>query len=204
MHAKQHWEQIYTSRPSHSVSWFQAHADTSLAFIRATGVALDAAIIDVGGGASTLVDGLLTNAYTHVSVLDISASALRAAQQRLGEKAPWASWIESDITRANLAARSFDIWHDRAVFHFLTRAEDRAAYIHRVRHALKPGGHVIVATFAEDGPEQCSGLPVIRYRPEDLHAQFGTGFALLQHCREAHLTPAGKTQPFVYCRMTAS
>jgi SAM-dependent methyltransferase len=199
MQSKDHWEKVYTSKATNAVSWFQPHADTSVGLIKATGAALDASIIDVGGGASTLVDDLLALGYTNLTVLDLSAAALAAARQRLGGKASGVRWIEADITRANLPEREFDIWHDRAVFHFLTSPEDRAAYVQAVFRAVKPGGHVIVATFAEDGPNQCSGLPVLRYRPDELHAEFGEAFALLKHKKEAHHTPSGTVQQFVYC-----
>jgi SAM-dependent methyltransferase len=199
MHSKEHWEKVYATKATDAVSWFQPHADTSVGLIKATGAALDASIIDVGGGASTLIDDLLALGYTNLTVLDLSAAALAAARQRLGGKASGVRWIEADITRANLPERAFDIWHDRAVFHFLTSPEDRAAYVQAVFRAVKPGGHVIIATFAEDGPTQCSGLPVMRYRPDELHAEFGEAFALLKHEKEAHHTPSGTVQQFVYC-----
>jgi ubiquinone/menaquinone biosynthesis C-methylase UbiE len=199
MQAKDHWEKIYSTKATDAVSWFQPHADFSVGLIKATGVGLDASIIDVGGGASTLVDDLLANGYTNLSVLDLSAAALAAARNRLGAKASDVRWIEADITRANLPDHQFDIWHDRAVFHFLTSPEDRAAYVQAVFRSVKPGGHVIVATFAEDGPNQCSGLPVIRYRADELHAEFGESFQLLHHEKEAHHTPSGTVQQFVYC-----
>ena len=199
MQSKDHWEKVYTTKASDAVSWFQPHADFSIGLINATGVCRDAAIIDVGGGASTLVDDLLATGYTNLSVLDLSAAALAAACYRLGEKASSVQWIEANITKANPPHHQFDIWHDRAVFHFLTSAEDRAAYVQAVFRAVKPGGHVIVATFAEDGPEQCSGLPVMRYRADELHAEFGEAFSLLSHTKEAHHTPSGTVQQFVYC-----
>ena len=199
MQSKDHWEKVYSTKATDAVSWFQPHADFSVGLIKATGVCRDASIIDVGGGASTLVDDLLANGYTNLSVLDLSAAALAAARNRLGAKATDVRWIEADITRANLAGNQFDIWHDRAVFHFLTAPEDRAAYVQAVFHSVKPGGHVIVATFAEDGPNQCSGLPVIRYRADELHAEFGESFLLLHHEKEAHHTPSGTVQQFVYC-----
>jgi 2-polyprenyl-3-methyl-5-hydroxy-6-metoxy-1,4-benzoquinol methylase len=199
MQAKDHWEKIYSTKAANAVSWFQPHADFSVGLIKATGVSRDASIIDVGGGASTLVDDLLANGYTNLSVLDLSTAALAAACNRLGSKAANVRWIEADITKANLPGHQFDIWHDRAVFHFLTTPEERAAYVQAVFHSVKPGGHVIVATFAEDGPNQCSGLPVIRYRADELHAEFGESFSLLSHEKEAHHTPSGTVQQFVYC-----
>ncbi len=199
MQTKDHWEKVYTTKPVAGVSWYQEHAAQSMALIRATGAPKSAAIIDVGGGASTLVDDLLAEGYGSVSVLDLSAAALAAARARLGERAAAVVWIEGDILQLALPAQAYDVWHDRAVFHFLTREEDRRAYVAAVRRAVKPGGHVIVATFAEDGPTQCSGLDVMRYSPQQLHAQFGDAFALLRQEREEHHTPFGTRQKFIYC-----
>ena len=199
MKPEEHWNHVYETKTSDSVSWFQEHAEQSLRLIRATGVPNSASIIDVGGGASTLVDDLLLDGYRSLSVLDLSAKALASAQQRLGPRASEVRWIEADITRAELPAHAYDIWHDRAVFHFLTAPEQRRAYVDTVLRAVKPGGHVIVATFAEDGPLQCSGLPVMRYSATGLHTEFGAPFTLLQHEREEHLTPSGSVQRFVYC-----
>ena len=206
MPSKDHWERVYSTKPADSVSWFQEHAEQSLRLIRGTGVPCSAAIIDVGGGASTLVDDLLTNHYSAVTVLDLSAAALAEAQTRLGDAASRVQWLVGDITQMALPVHAFDVWHDRAVFHFLTRPEDRQAYVDTVLRAVKPGGHVIVATFAEDGPLECSGLPVMRYGPTELHAQFGAPFALVKHEREEHHTPLGTVQKFVYCycRKTSS
>jgi SAM-dependent methyltransferase len=200
MPSMSHWDVVYASNPAASLSWYQAHAECSLRLIAETGVASTAAIIDVGGGASTLVDDLLDRGYSNLSVLDVSAAALAAAQARLGPRAGGVRWIEADIVTAALPARSFDVWHDRAVFHFLTDAVARQRYVAAVRRAVKARGHVIVATFAEDGPEQCSGLPVMRYSPQALHAAFGDAFVLLHHEREIHATPAGAAQSFIYCR----
>src|SRR5574340_193505 len=199
MRAKDHWEKVYSTKATDAVSWFQPRADCSLGLISAAGVGRDASVIDVGGGASTLVDDLLANGFTNVTVLDLSAAALAAARERLGSRASGVRWIEADITSAELPANQFDVWHDRAVFHFLTAPEDRAAYVRAVFRSVKPGGHVIVATFAEDGPAQCSGLPVMRYRADELHAEFGESFSLLDHRKEAHHTPSGTVQQFVYC-----
>ena len=199
MDQKQHWEQVYTTKSSESVSWFQEHSEQSLRLIHHTGLGKNAAIIDVGGGASTLVDDLLAEGYNDLSVLDLSASALSVARRRLGEKGGIVHWLEGDITRAEFAKHRFDIWHDRAVFHFLTEPSDRQAYVERVMHAVRPGGHVIVATFAEDGPEKCSGLPVMKYQADTLHAEFGEAFQLLGHEKEAHHTPSGTVQQFIYC-----
>ena len=199
MQPKNHWEHVYSTKKTESVSWFQEHAEQSMRLIRGTGVPYSAGIIDVGGGASTLVDDLLSSGYCAVSVLDLAASALSVAKARLGERASEVQWTEGDITKVLLPVHAFDVWHGRAVFHFLTSKEDRAAYVDTVLRSVKPGGHVIVATFAEDGPIQCSGLPVMRYGPSELHAEFGSPFSLVQHEREEHHTPFGTVQKFVYC-----
>jgi 2-polyprenyl-3-methyl-5-hydroxy-6-metoxy-1,4-benzoquinol methylase len=199
MDTKKHWDRVYTTKSADAVSWFQAHADQSLRLIRDTGVATSAPIIDVGGGASTLVDDLLHSGYSALTVLDLSAAAIAAAQRRLGSRAREVKWLEADITTVALPVHFYDVWHDRAVFHFLTSPEQRSAYVQAAIYAVKPGGHVIVATFAEDGPTRCSGLPVVRYRPDQLHAQFGQPFELLKHEKEEHRTPFGTVQKFVYC-----
>jgi SAM-dependent methyltransferase len=199
MQPKKHWEHVYSTKAINAVSWFQEHAETSLRLIQGTAVPSAAAIVDVGGGASTLVDDLLARGYTNLTVLDLSAAALRAAQDRLGSRARLVTWVEADITKAELPLHTYDVWHDRAVFHFLTDPQDRHAYVGAVLRAVKPGGHVIVATFAEDGPTQCSGLPVMRYSADDLHAQFGAPFTLVQHDKESHHTPFGTIQEFTYC-----
>lgn len=200
MQSKEHWERVYATKATDRVSWYQPHAEHSLQLIRGTGVPLAAPILDVGGGASTLVDDLLEAGYTGLTVLDLSAAALAAARRRLGDaRARRVQWIEADVTRAALPRHGIEVWHDRAVFHFLTSADERHAYVEAVLRAVRPGGHVIVATFAEDGPEQCSGLPVVRYSAGALHAEFGAPFTLLRHEKEAHRTPAGVVQQFVYC-----
>jgi SAM-dependent methyltransferase len=199
MEKKQHWNDVYTTKSTNAVSWFQEHADQSLRLIQGTGIARSASIIDVGGGASTLVDDLLHSGYSALTVLDLSAAALAAAQRRLGSRAREVRWLEADITTVALPVHVYDVWHDRAVFHFLTTSEHRSAYVQAVMQAVKPGGHVIVATFAEDGPIECSGLPVMRYRADQLHAQFGQPFQLLRHEKEEHRTPFGTVQKFVYC-----
>jgi len=199
MHSKDHWEKVYTTKAADGVSWYQPHADQSMALIRASGAAQDAAIVDVGGGASTLVDDLLAEGFTELTVLDLSAEALAVSQRRLGAPARSVQWVVADITQATFAPHSIDVWHDRAVFHFLTSAQDREAYVRQVLHAVKPGGHVIVATFGANGPLQCSGLPVMRYAPDALHAEFGQAFALLSHHEQLHHTPFGTDQQFVYC-----
>lgn len=199
MQSKEHWEKVYSTKAADAVSWFQPHAELSLDIIRSTRLGRDAAIIDVGGGASTLIDDLVANGYTDLTVLDLSGAALNAARKRLGVQESKVRWIEADITRVGLPANRYDIWHDRAVFHFLTDPADRAAYVKTVLRSVKPGGHVIVATFGTDGPLQCSGLPVMRYSADELHDQFGAAFQLLDHREEKHHTPSGAVQQFVYC-----
>jgi ubiquinone/menaquinone biosynthesis C-methylase UbiE len=199
MQDKSHWESVYTHKAADAVSWYQPHADSSLALIRQTGIAADAAIIDVGGGASTLVDDLLAAQYSDLTVLDISAAALDVARRRLGDNAGAVHWLEADITQVEFPKHRFALWHDRAVFHFLTDAADRASYLNAVGRAVKPGGFVIVGTFAEDGPEQCSGLPVRRYSADTLHDEFGAQFELLGKAEENHHTPFGTVQKFLYC-----
>ncbi len=196
---KEHWEKVYQTKQPNAVSWFQEHATRSLELINSVGTTLATNIIDVGGGASTLVDDLVKSGFKNISVLDLSASALDIARKRLGTAGHRVTWIAGDICDVNLPEQTFDIWHDRAVFHFLTDPADRAAYVRQVMKSVKPGGHVIVATFAPDGPEQCSGLPVARYAPGQLHGEFGPSFELLEHVSEEHKTPWGSVQHFVYC-----
>jgi 2-polyprenyl-3-methyl-5-hydroxy-6-metoxy-1,4-benzoquinol methylase len=199
MQSKEHWEKVYSTKAATQVSWFQEHAAMSLQLIARQNVPLSAAIIDVGGGASTLVDDLLDGGYRHLTVLDLSGAAIATAKSRLGERASLVQWREANVLEESLPSHSFDVWHDRAVFHFLTTEKERQAYVAQVLRAVKPGGLVIVATFAEDGPTQCSGLPVMRYAANDLHAQFGAPFELLGHEKELHMTPGGNEQKFVYC-----
>ncbi len=196
---KEHWETVYQTKQSDAVSWFQEHATQSLELIRSVRPSSNSTIIDVGGGASTLVDDLLNSGHSNVSVLDLSTSALDVARKRLGIAGESVTWISGDICTVKLPDSRYDIWHDRAVFHFLTNPVDRAAYVQQVMKSVKPGGHVIVATFAPDGPEQCSGLPVARYAPGELHQEFGPSFELLEHLSEEHKTPWGSVQQFVYC-----
>ncbi len=199
MNTKDHWERVYAAKSVDEVSWFQQHAERSLQLIQATGVPLSASLIDVGSGASRLVDDLLQAGYSALTELDISAAALAATKRRLGSHSSEVQWLEADITKVSLPLHTYDLWHDRAVFHFLTLPADRHAYVEAVLRAVKPGGHVIISTFAEDGPTECSGLPVMRYTAEQLHSEFGTAFTLVWHEKEAHRTPDGRVQHFVYC-----
>lgn len=194
-----HWENVYQTKPANTVSWFQEHAAHSLALIQSIGSDKSVSIIDVGGGASTLVDDLLTDGYTNLSVLDLSAEALSVARKRLEIKGDQVQWLVGDICNVDLPTQTYNIWHDRAVFHFLTDPAERRAYVEQVMKAVKPGGHVIVATFGPDGPEKCSGLPVKRYSPDGLHNEFGSSFELIEHASEAHKTPMGTVQHFIYC-----
>ena len=192
-----HWETVYTSKGEKEVSWFQESPAPSLALIAEIGAAPSSAIIDIGGGASRLVDHLVEDGFHDVTVLDLSAAALAAAKARLGERASRAHWLVADAT-AWEPSRMYDVWHDRAAFHFLTEARDREAYIVRLRQALSIGGHAIIATFALDGPEKCSGLPVARYDAASLGQTLGSGFALLQSQRSEHATPWGAQQRFQF------
>jgi ubiquinone/menaquinone biosynthesis C-methylase UbiE len=196
---KSHWEHIYETKNVTDVSWFQPHAVLSVRLIKATGLDPTARIIDVGGGASTLVDDLLSNGYSEITVLDISGAALQRSKDRLGQRAESVTWVEADITRANLPEDYYDLWHDRAVFHFLTDEMDRAAYVRTVQRSVKTGGHIIVASFGLGGPEKCSGLNVVRYSPESMHHEFGDDFELVNSTTETHHTPFGTDQEFVYC-----
>ena len=199
MESKPHWENVYKTKDFHQVSWYQQHPELSMQFIASTGVDKAGQIIDVGGGASTLVDDLLANEYQNITVLDISAAALQQAQQRLGSHASAVTWLEADITLIKLPYKFYDVWHDRAVFHFLARAEDRRRYVKAVQRSVKTGGHVIVATFGLDGPLRCSGLEVVRYSPDSLHDEFGDDFELVNTTSEFHHTPFGNDQQFIYC-----
>jgi SAM-dependent methyltransferase len=179
------------------VSWHQENPARSLELIERTGVGVDALIIDVGGGSSRLVDGLVDRGYTNLSVLDLSSTALAYAQERLGNRAGMVDWIQADVTEYPFDG-SFDVWHDRAVFHFLVDPADRGHYVDRLEAAVRPGGHAILATFSLDGPEQCSGLPVQRYSAESMSLALGLGFEAVSFEEEAHITPTGITQHFLY------
>jgi 2-polyprenyl-3-methyl-5-hydroxy-6-metoxy-1,4-benzoquinol methylase len=199
MDPRAHWQKVYETRKPTEVSWYQPAARVSLSLIRRVAPDRSAAIIDVGGGASTLVDGLLADGYSSVTVLDVSSAALTEATERLGGDAARVTWLEANVLDAALPASAYDVWHDRAVFHFLTEAGDRGRYVEQVRRSVRLGGYVMVATFASDGPTKCSGLEVARYAPEELHGEFGPDFQLVDSAREEHHTPSGEVQPFIYC-----
>jgi trans-aconitate methyltransferase len=192
-----HWENVYASKGENEVSWFQENPAPSLALIAEIGATPASAIIDVGGGASRLVDHLIEQGFRDVTVLDLSAAALEAAKARLGDRADKAHWRVADATTWE-PSRRYDVWHDRAAFHFLTEARDRDGYLARLKQALKIGGHAIIATFAPDGPEKCSGLPVMRYDAARLAQTLGSGFTLLHSERNEHATPWGSQQLFQF------
>ncbi len=196
---KDHWDRLYTEKASTELSWYQPVLTRSLELMRDAAIEKTASIIDVGGGDSTLVDALLAIGFVNITVLDLSSAALERSRARIGDAARSVRWVVASVLDAGLPPASADLWHDRAVFHFLTDVAERNAYIEQVRRVVRPGGHVIVATFAEDGPASCSGLPVERYSAGRLHSTFGEGFRLLGSERETHHTPAGRDQPFVYC-----
>jgi SAM-dependent methyltransferase len=199
MNKEQHWDRIYRAKAPTEVSWFQPEARLSLELIRRVAPELDDPVLDVGGGASTLVDGLLASGYGDVTVMDLASAALERAQDRLGERAARVRWVVADVLQAPLPAASCAVWHDRAVFHFLTDARDRVRYVAQAQRVVRPGGHVIVASFGLEGPVRCSGLEVVRYSPDGLHAEFGSAFRLLESTNEDHRTPGGVVQPFIYC-----
>ncbi|MBL0161891.1 MAG: class I SAM-dependent methyltransferase [Bryobacterales bacterium] len=199
MDAQAHWERIYTQKAPDQVSWYRPHLETSIALIQQANPSRTASIIDVGGGESTLVDDLLAQAYSDVTVLDISQAAIDANRRRLGPAAENVRWLAADITQLSLEPAAYDVWHDRAVFHFLTAQQDRAAYVRQVLRAVRPGGHVIVSTFGPEGPTKCSGLDVVRYDAPSLHGAFGPHFRLIESKKELHDTPFGTVQQFLYC-----
>lgn len=197
--SKEHWNQVYITKAPTEVSWYAPHLERSLELVVQSTPDKDAHIIDIGGGEATLVDDLLDLGYTRVKVLDISEAALAVAQNRLGSRKSTVDWIAGDILSVKLPENTYHVWHDRAVFHFLTDPIQRAIYVQQVKKSMKSGGYVIVATFGPHGPLQCSGLDVVRYDANELHAQFGGSFQLIRHAEEHHSTPFGTIQQFVYC-----
>lgn len=199
MDAQAHWNKIYTEKGANAVSWYRPHLETSLELIERVIPGYGSSVIDVGGGESTLVDDLLARGYLDITVLDISRTAIEANKQRLGRTSERVHWLAADIIESNIPASRYDVWHDRAVFHFLTLERSRAAYVRQVARAVRKGGHVIVSTFGPAGPLKCSGLDVVRYDAESLHREFGLSFRLLGSSTEQHQTPFGTTQQFLYC-----
>jgi len=199
MNVETHWEKIYREKAPDAVSWYRPHLETSLALIEKAAPERGASIVDVGGGESTLVDDLLAGGYQNITVVDVSQTAIDVTKKRLGPASDRVKWITANIANAEFPANAYDLWHDRAVFHFLTAMEQRVAYVRQVVRAVKPGGHVLVSTFGPEGPTKCSGLEVVRYDVESLHAAFGLRFRLLDSIKELHNTPFGSTQQFLYC-----
>jgi SAM-dependent methyltransferase len=199
MDIKIHWEKVYSTKAPDQVSWYSPHLEISLSLIDPAAGGVSASIIDVGGGESTLVDDLLAKGYKNITVLDISQTAIDLTRARLKQAAKRVHWVIADVTKADLVPSAYDVWHDRAVFHFLTSREQRVAYVNTVGRAVRKGGHVIVGTFGPEGPTKCSGLDVMRYDAESLHDQFGTRFRLVESSKELHHTPFGTTQQFLYC-----
>jgi len=193
-----HWEKVYAGKRENEVSWFQENPAPSLDLIAKAGATAASALIDVGGGASRLIDALIENGFQAVTVLDLSETALAAAKARLGGRARQVQWVVADVTVWEPQAAAYDVWHDRAAFHFLTEERDRTAYVARLTKAVKPGGHAIMATFAPDGPERCSGLPVARYDAQSLGRAVGDAFELVETRRHEHKTPSGSEQPFQF------
>lgn len=198
---REHWQSVYETKPATDVSWYAAHLEESLRLIKAA-ARPEARVIDVGAGASTLVDDLLDAGYRHLTVLDISPAALEIARRRLGERSELVQWVAADVTTAELTEGAFDVWHDRAVFHFLTEERDRERYVAQVRSAVAPGGQVIMGTFSLEGPATCSGLAVARYDATSLARVFGAGFSLTHGVAATHVTPAGREQHFQYSVLT--
>lgn len=199
MDARTHWEKVYKTKAPDAVSWYRPHLETSLVLIEQTGAGPSAAIIDVGAGESTLADDLLTRGYENITVLDISETAVDVCKKRMGAAAGRVRWLVADVTVAELEPGVYDVWHDRAVFHFLTAMEQRIAYVRNIARSVKRGGHVIVSTFGPEGPAKCSGLDVMRYDADSLHEQFGARFRLVESSKELHRTPFDTTQQFLYC-----
>lgn len=199
MDTKTHWEKVYTTKAPDAVSWYRPHLETSLTLIERAADARSASIIDVGGGESTLVDDLLLLGYKNIAVIDVSQTAIDLTKSRLGSAAEQVHWLVGDITEIELEPLAYDLWHDRAVFHFLTAEEQRVAYVRQVARSVKPDGHIILSTFGPEGPTKCSGLDVVRYDAKSLHVEFGPRFRLIESSIELHHTPYGTTQQFLYC-----
>lgn len=192
-----HWQSVYTTKQENEVSWFEASPEISLSLIRKAAGGKPAGIVDIGGGASRLVDELVADGQREITVLDLSEAALATARQRLGAAGNGIDWVVADVTRWQ-PDKTYDVWHDRAALHFLTEAADQRAYVAVLKAALRPGGTAILATFAPDGPEKCSGLPVARHDAASLGALLGDGFVLRDTFRHTHTTPWGSEQRFQF------
>jgi len=195
---QQHWDAVYRDKGEGETSWFRPHLDESLRLIDALDAPREQPVIDIGGGRATLVDDLLARGFRDVSVLDLSATALDEARQRLGGQGARVHWIVGDATRVELPTAHYALWHDRAVFHFLVEPGEQARYVTTAARALRSGGHLVIGCFAPDGPERCSGLPVARHDADELIKLFATAFDPVTHSRELHRTPAGREQAFTY------
>lgn len=193
-----HWQDVYRRKTADSVSWYRPHLETSLALLQRAGLSPASRVIDVGAGASTLVDDLVESGVAHVTVLDLSAQALSVARARVGDRAGQVAWLAADLLTVTLPEGGFDLWHDRAVLHFLTDPEDVARYARQALRAIRQGGHAVIGGFAPNGPERCSGLPVSRRSPEQVASLLGPGFRLLDHLHESHVTPGGSDQAFAW------
>ncbi len=199
MSTTEHWERVYQKNAPHAVGWYTPHLQISLQWIQEVCPDTSAAIIDAGGGACTLVDDLLHRHYTHLTVLDISPTAIQLAQKRLGEQAQQVTWLKGDILTYPFSPEAYNLWHDRAVFHFLQDGKQKAQYIGQAVRALKPGGYLLLAVFSPEAPPKCSGLPVSRYTTDDLEKLMEKQFRLLRHQKHLHITPSGVAQQYVYC-----
>ncbi len=200
---KAHWDKIYNKYSPDELGWHQEYPDTSLRFIGEAGLGRDARIIDIGGGTSRLTEVLLDKNYNYLSVFDISSNALRASRERLGKRGKRITWIEGDIT-TYVFNQEYDVWHDRAVFHFLTEKTDRNNYLKTLDSTLSTRGHVIISTFSPEAPPKCSGLPIMRYTPELLQNEIGSRFNLINSTEEMHNTPGNTQQKFIYCHFIRS
>jgi SAM-dependent methyltransferase len=199
MSRREHWEQVYSSKPPERLGWYKPRLQTSLEWITALGLEPDAPIIDIGGGASTLIDDLLDLGYSALTVLDLAAPALELIKARLGERGDAVAWLCGDITDIELPQDGYALWHDRAVFHFLTESKDRERYLKNLRKALRPGGYLVIGVFAPEAPPRCSGLPVQRYDLDLIQETLGDNFLLQRHRKEMHVTPGGVEQMYLYC-----
>lgn len=199
MDKREHWDKVYATKTPDRLGWYKPHLQTSMAWIDKLGLPLDEPIIDVGGGASTLVDDLLDAGYQSLTVVDLSKRVLSAVRERLGKKSDLVTWLTADITALELPADEYKLWHDRAVFHFLVNPDERRCYRNNLLKSLKPNGHVIIGTFSPEAPPKCSGLPVRRYSLQKLVDELGPDFELMDHLKELHVTPGGVEQMYLFC-----
>ena len=204
MNQKNHWEEVYSTKRAEQLGWYEPHLQTSVNWIDELSLSANSPIIDIGGGASTLAGDLLDAGYTSITVLDISEKALSSAKAGLGKRAERITWLNGNITSIDLPAHHYEVWHDRAVFHFRTEPDQQRSYRDKLLKALKPGGHVIIGTFAPEAPPTCSGLPVQRYSPELLENTLGSEFVLRHQQNELHITPGGVKQMYLFCHFQKS